>query len=121
MVHIDWISVLDHPSLLDPPANTGDAATLWRELRIVLDSEYGSCALGVLNWSRRELNHSSIEQFLSSQARRGDEAQAGWGPGRLRRYISCNGYCLTPEDSSRPSNGISPPLNVEAILANSQK
>ena len=37
MVHMDWISVLDHPGLLDPPANTGDAATLWHELRIGLD------------------------------------------------------------------------------------
>ena len=47
MVHMDWISVLDHPGLLDPPENTGDAATLWHELRIGLDSEYGSCAHGV--------------------------------------------------------------------------
>ena len=34
MVHIDRISLLDFPSLLSPLANTGDAVTLWRTLRL---------------------------------------------------------------------------------------
>lgn len=121
MVHIDWILVLDHPSLLDPLANTGDAATLWHQPGIGLGSEYGSCVHGVFKWRWRKLDYPSIEQFPLSQARQGHEAQAGWGIGRLRRYISCNGYCPTPEDSSRPSNGISQFLNLEGILANSQR
>ena len=63
MVHMDWTSVLDHPGLLDPPENTGDAATLWHEPRIGLDSEYGSCTHGVFNrvgesWITRLLNNS---------------------------------------------------------------
>lgn len=67
MVYIDWILVLNHPSLHDPPANTGDAAMLWHELKIGLDSEHGLCAHGVFNWRWRMLNYTSIKKFLSSQ------------------------------------------------------
>ncbi len=69
MVHIEWILVLDDPKLLDPLANTGEAAKFWHELRIGWESEYGSCARGVFNWRWRKLNYTSIEEFLSSQTK----------------------------------------------------
>ena len=43
MVHMHWILALDHPSLLDALANSRDAASLWHELRMGLNSEYGAC------------------------------------------------------------------------------